>query len=184
VYHLELRKFPHNECRFNLDEDELDEIVRPWVRGEWIRVGERNWNVHAARLTILEGPQLAPGELTMGRGWRIAERHGNDVTRQVLERAHAALGATAGAGGGGTAPGLRSAGGRPDDGATGESPGGDAEALRGELLALLGEAPEPLLSAWRRAVESMPQRTPSESRAAAEAELASLRPQEVPPSSG
>jgi hypothetical protein len=177
VYHLELRKFPHNQCRFNLGEDELSEVVVPWVRGEWIQVGERNWNVHQARLTILEGPELAPGELTMGRGWRTAQRQGTEVTRQVLERARGAHGA----------PAVRdwrrasvdavaARSGREDTVARGEPPR-DAEALRGELLALLGRAPEPLLAAWRRATTRAPERSPSESLAVAEEELASRRAQ-------
>jgi hypothetical protein len=185
VYHLELRRFPHNQCRFNLGEDELSEIVVPWVRGEWIQVGERNWNVHQARLTILEGPELAAGELTMGRGWRTAQRQGTEVTRQVLERARGAHGVPAGVRdrrrASADAGAARS--GREDAVARGEPPR-DAEALLGELLALLGRAPEPLLAAWRRAAARVPERSPSESLAAAEEELAPRRAQETRTRSG
>jgi hypothetical protein len=184
MYHLELRKFPHNQCRFNLGEDELSEIVVPWVRGEWILLGERNWNVHQARLTILEGPELAPGELTMGRGWRTAQRQGTEVTRQVLERARGAHAAPAvherrRA----SADAVAARGGREDAVARGEPPR-DAEALRAELLALLGRAPEPLLAAWQRAAARAPERSPSESLAAAEEELASRQAQEARTRSG
>jgi hypothetical protein len=185
MYHIELRKFPHNQCRFNLTEDELRGLVVAWVQGQWVSVGERNWNAHQARLTILEGPQLAPEELTMGRGWRTAQRHGTDVTRQALERARGAPLAPAG---------------EPDrQGVTEHARGGPAarqdrvasqgsadagHALGAELLALLGTAPEPLLAAWRRAAARMPERRPSESLAAAEEELASSRASEGRASSG
>lgn len=184
MYHLELRRFPHNQCRFNLGEDELSEIVVPWVRGEWIQVGERNWNIHQARLTILEGPELAPGELTMGRGWRTAQRQGTEVTRQVLERARGAHGAPAVADRRRASAGaVAASSGREDAVARGEPPP-DADALLGELLALLGRAPEPLLAAWRRAAARVPERSPSESLAAAEEELAPRRAQEARTRSG
>ena len=59
MYHLELRQFPHNTWRFNLDAEELQTIVTLWVRGQPVDVGERRWSPLQARLTILEGPALA-----------------------------------------------------------------------------------------------------------------------------
>src|SRR5204862_526235 len=47
-----------------------------------------------------------------------------------------------------------------------------AETSAGELRALLGRDGEALMSAWRRATERHPDRTPSESLSLAEAELA------------
>src|SRR4029077_8737690 len=72
VYHIELRQFPHNMCRFNLSEPQLATLVLPWVREEWIELGERKWNPNQATLKIVEGPELPLDQLTMGRGWRHA----------------------------------------------------------------------------------------------------------------
>jgi hypothetical protein len=185
MYHIELRKFPHNQCRFNLTEDELSRLVVPWVQGQWVRVGERNWNAHQARLTIFEGPRLASGDLTMGRGWRTAQRHGTDVTRQLLERARDAH--VAAAGGSNRQSVAKDARGEqppPDDLAPREKSADVGGPPRDELLTLLGAAPEPLLAAWRRAAARMPERRPSESLAVAEEELASLQAQEGGASSG
>jgi len=109
MYHVELRQFPHNLCRFNLDEHELRAIAERWAREQWVALGDRKWDPHQARLTILEGPEIAPDQLTMGRGWRAAERSGEDVTGRVLAAARARLaGAPAAAGappaGAGAAP--------------------------------------------------------------------------------
>jgi hypothetical protein len=185
MYHLELRKFPHNQCRFNLTEDDLAAILVPWVRGEWVRVGERNWNAHETRLTILEGPQLAPAELTMGRGWRTAQRKGTDVTREVLERARSAHRVATGAHdrSGQAEPGAASGAGRAEE-VAGEQPAHDSGAPGGALLALLGAEPESLLTAWQRMAARMPEASPSERLAAAEEELAATQANEARASSG
>ena len=87
MYHVELRQFPHNFCHFNLSDAELAAIVEPWKRGEPIEVGDRKWSPHQAKIRILEGPELALQELSMGRGWRAAERRSRDVTDRVLATA-------------------------------------------------------------------------------------------------
>lgn len=87
MFHVELRQFPHNACSFNLTEAELARIVEPWAREQWVELGERKWNPHQARLTVLEGPQLPLEELQMGRGWRNALRHCTEVTERVLAQA-------------------------------------------------------------------------------------------------
>ena len=84
-----MRQFPHNMCRFNVSERELDAIVQPWAREQWVEFGERRWNVNQARLTILEGPRIPPEQLSMGRGWRAAQRLSKDVTESVLAAARA-----------------------------------------------------------------------------------------------
>ncbi|HST54493.1 MAG TPA: hypothetical protein VLJ42_01195 [Solirubrobacteraceae bacterium] len=85
VFHIELRQFPHNHCRFNMSEQELmSVVVKPWARGEWIDLGERKWSPQMARLRVLDGPQLAVGDLAMGRGWRNAERKSREVTDELL----------------------------------------------------------------------------------------------------
>ncbi len=165
MYHIELRQFPHNVCRFNLTDEELRAIVEPWAREQLVDFGERKWSPHQARLTILEGPEIPLQQLTMGRGWRAAQRQSQDVTERVLAAARAAGKAAAGGGAGvGTAV---------HDGSTGGGPLSDPLA-HGVLddprsvAALLGPDPVALLDAWRAAAASSPGLTPSESLALAE----------------
>ena len=88
VYHLELRQFPHVARVFNLTRDELEaRFVRPWVGGAMIEHDDRRWAPERSRLKILEGPQLRPDELGMGRGWATAARSGTDVTDAVIAQA-------------------------------------------------------------------------------------------------
>jgi hypothetical protein len=151
MYHLELRQFPHNTCRFNLTEQELRAVLEPWVREKFVEVGERKWSPHQAKLTILEGPRLEVQQLSMGRGWRAAQRQSEDVTERLLAQAKQADDATAGVGDAAPA-------------------GGFAE----QLLPLLGADPVALLQAWRLIAERRPELSPSESLALAEATLTSL----------
>ncbi len=165
MYHVELRQFPHNMCRFNLSERELlDTIVGAWAQGEWIEFGERKWNPHQARLTVLEGPQLAVEELAMGRGWRGAQRRSEDVTERVLAQARqeAQAAADARAAAGATAS---------ESGSFTQTAAANAD---GQLLALLGAEPAALLASWRLTVAQRPELAPSEALALAEASLASL----------
>jgi len=159
MYHLELRQFPHNVCRFNLTEEELRPIVEPWAREQVIEVGERKWSPHQAKLTILEGPALAMEQLTMGRGWRAAQRQSEDVTERILVAASHA----------GADESLSPA---PDVSA-------DAGSLRDPLAlgvladlrsvaALLGPDATALLEAWRSAAARSPGLAPSASLALAE----------------
>jgi hypothetical protein len=153
MYHIELRQFPHNTCRFNLTEQELRAVLEPWAREKFVEVGERKWSPHQAKLTILEGPRLEVQQLSMGRGWRAAQRQSEDVTERLLAQAKQA-GDAAGAGAV-SAPG---------------SPAPFAE----QLLHLLGADPAALLQAWRLVAERRPELSPSESLALAEATLTSL----------
>ena len=85
VYHVELRHFPRNVCRFNLSAAELQAaVLTPWAADRPFEFGDLRWDPRQARLTVLEGPRLAPGELTMGRGWSAAQRQGRDVTAELL----------------------------------------------------------------------------------------------------
>jgi len=161
VYHVELRQFPHNMCRFNLSEEELvDTIVGAWAEEKWIEFGERKWNPHQARLKVLEGPQLAVEELAMGRGWRNAQRHSEDVTERVLEQARARQAAAAASEA--AAAGAGAAAGAADE----------------QLLALLGADPGALLASWRLTAARRPELAPSEALALAEATLRSLDAEE------
>jgi hypothetical protein len=158
VYHLELRQFPHNLCRFNLSEQELRAIVGPWTRDPWVELGERKWRPETAKLTVLEGPHVPLDQLSMGRGWRIVERNSTDVTDRVLAAAKQAATAL-------SQPSPQHA---PPDTAL------VADSLGLELLALLADGPEPLSQAWRLAAARFPERSPSECLALAEGAVGSL----------
>jgi hypothetical protein len=156
TYHIELRQFPHNFCHFNLSEQQLRRIVEPWVAGESVELGERKWDPHRAKLTILEGPQIPNGKLTMGRGWSVAQREGQDITRRLLvrpkeQRHPAELPAT-------DSPSAASL----------------ADSLALEVLASLRDAPATLSDAWRLAAARSPRSSAEQSLALAEQALRSL----------
>ena len=163
MYHVELRQFPHNFCRFNLTQRELHEtILNAWARGDWVELGERKWSPHQASLKVLEGPELPLAQLSMGRGWRHAVRQSKDVTSQLLARARAgAWDPVAGP----TAESARISESATPDTAS-RKPADDP--LVRELLALLGDDPGPLVRAWQLALERHPDLTPSECLALAE----------------
>jgi hypothetical protein len=180
MYHVELRHFPHSAWRFNLNDEQLRPVVEPWIREQAVDFGERKWSPHLARLTILEGPKLEVAQLSMGRGWRTAQRQSEDVTERVLAAARQALqAATAGgapgtpvaAGGtlpGESPPGLpRTVGAVPTDAGAFSDP----VALGVQLAGLLGPDPIGLLEAWRAAAAESPDLAPSDSLALAERAL-------------
>ena len=155
MYHVELRQFPHNMCKFNLSERELfDTIVGGWAQGQWIEMGERKWSPHQAKLKVLEGPHLPLEELAMGRGWRNAQNQSEDVTERVLAQA----------------------------GQSTQTPVVPRAAPTGapveQLQPLLGSDPAALLPAWRLSAERRPELAPSEALALAEATLRSLDAEE------
>jgi hypothetical protein len=164
VYHVELRQFPHNFCRFNLTERELYEtILGSWARGDWVELDEREWSPHQASLKVIEGPELPLAQLAMGRGWRNAVRRGKDVTAELLARARAGEQDTATESMASESAAISTSA-RSDT--VGRKPTDDSLAL--ELLALLGDDPGPLVRAWQLALERHPDRTPSECLALAE----------------
>ncbi len=191
MFHIELRQFPHSAWSFNLSEAELRAVVVPWAREQWVEVGERKWNPHEAKLTILEGPKLETQQLSMGRGWRAAQRRSEDITERVLttvtqaeqERARAqedarieeAARAQVAAAQAGSAAQDRSG---AQEGSAAASPAGapalaDPLALGVQLASLLGAQPSQLLAAWQQAAAGSPGMAPSETLALAERALAS-----------
>ncbi|HEX4188665.1 MAG TPA: hypothetical protein VHY83_12265 [Solirubrobacteraceae bacterium] len=168
MYHLQLRQFPHNLCRFNLSERELAALLAPWVLEKPLELGERKWSPHEATLTVLEGPQLELQQLSMGRGWRAAERHGQDVTARVTAAAGQALAGATGAR-------SESEPQPPQHSVGAAAPISDPLALGVQLASLLGDDPGRLLAAWREASAEQPGLTPSETLALAEAALGSPR---------
>jgi hypothetical protein len=164
MYHLELRHFPHSAWRFNLSEQELAAIVQPWVREQVIDVGERKWSPHLAKLTILQGPTLDVAQLSMGRGWRSAQRHSQDVTERVLDAAKEDMQVAPLTGLAATH--LAPAGPACSGGVA------DSVALGVQLAALLGPDPIRLLQAWQAAAAGSPGLAPSDSLALAERAIA------------
>jgi hypothetical protein len=165
MYHVELRQFPHNMSRFNLTDGELGAIVEPWARQQLVEFGERKWSPQQAKITILEGPHMPLEQLTMGRGWRAAQRNSEDVTDAVLAAAREALAAAAAA----PAPGLASSASSQPAGAAAAL--ADPLALGVQLASLLGEDPGRLLAAWREVAARSTGLSPSESLALAERDI-------------
>ncbi len=163
MYHVELRQFPHNMCRFNLTDAELRAIVEPWAREKAVDFGERKWSSQTARITILDGPQIPLEQLTMGRGWRAAQRHSKDVTERMLAVARASVDAGP--------PAVPASGAQGERSTQGSLPDDTPER---EVLTLLGDDPAVLLATWRLASERRSELAPSESLALAEATLRSL----------
>ena len=161
MYHVELRQFPHNHARFNLSDRELVALVDPWVRERWVELGERKWNCNQAKLTIVEGPELPVEKLAMGRGWRTAQREGEEVTERVLAAAKGAMEQATQAAVASSDALATTAGGLLSD----------PLALGVQIASLLGQSPAALLEAWRAAAAGSPGLAPSDSLALAERTL-------------
>jgi hypothetical protein len=185
VYHLELRKFPKRVHRFNMSGPEIGAVLLEWVQERVLELGEQKWRPEETDITVLEGPEVPPREISMARGWRRAEREGRDVTEQVLaearehvrggdaparaaaERAVAEPGARVAASviGGGAEPSVGS------EAASVVGGGADSMALVLQLGSLLGQDAARLMDAWRAVRVREPDLAPSEALAAAEREL-------------
>ncbi|HWX74694.1 MAG TPA: hypothetical protein VNZ05_05265 [Solirubrobacteraceae bacterium] len=159
MFHVQVRQFPHNYRRFNVTEEELRPIAEAWTRGEWLKLGDRNWNAHQAKLTVIEAPRIPSEQLSMGRGWNHAQRHGEDVTQRVLVKARSAPGGEQGS----STTARASAPPAPAGGASGVA----APAVPADLLGG-GARAEALLAAWRETASRFPERSPSECLALAE----------------
>jgi hypothetical protein len=164
-------------CRFNLSAQELRSVVlEPWSQERWVEFGERKWSPHQATLTVLEGPRIPFGQLTMGRGWRTAERQSREVTEELL----AAIAREPGPSPAVVAEGAPRAGtsDAPSD-VAGEAPRADPDALATdslglELLSHIGSERAPLRRAWELAGELHPGSPASATLALAERAVESL----------
>jgi hypothetical protein len=88
AFHVQVERGHRRAALFNLDGDRLNrEIVAPWLQGNPIALGDRDWEPRETRLTVIEGPELATSELAHGRGWDNARRSARDVTAEVLAQA-------------------------------------------------------------------------------------------------
>ena len=90
-FHVEISSgFRQRARAFNLDEETLRrEILEPWTRGRPIELGDKRWEPKDCALIILEGPELADTDLSMGRGWSNAQRRSENVTRRMVAAAAA-----------------------------------------------------------------------------------------------
>jgi hypothetical protein len=91
AFHVEIsRGFRQRARAFNLDEEKLrNTILDPWLRGRPIELGDKEWEPRDCKLIVLEGPELADTDLSMGRGWSNAEKTAENVTRQLIDAASA-----------------------------------------------------------------------------------------------
>ena len=89
AFHVEISSgFRQRARAFNLDEPTLrDTILEPWLADHIIELGDKRWQPRDCKLVVLEGPELADTDLSMGRGWSNAERSSTNVTRQLVDAA-------------------------------------------------------------------------------------------------
>ncbi len=84
-FHVEIRAGINHARAFNLNPDDLRRtVLEPWLTGRPLELGEHEWDPRESSLRIIEGPHLAPPDLSFGQGWSNAERSGEEVTRRVL----------------------------------------------------------------------------------------------------
>lgn len=88
-FHVEISSgFRQRARAFNLDEAKLrDAILDPWVHGRRVHLGEKDFEPRDSKLIVLEGPELADVDLSIGRGWSNAEKASENVTRRMVESA-------------------------------------------------------------------------------------------------
>jgi len=88
-FHIEISSALDRARVLNVGEAELrTEVLEPWVAGLPFGFGGSDWEPRESRLTILEGPALAPHN-DAEAGWTDALRAAEDVTRLMLEAAEA-----------------------------------------------------------------------------------------------
>src|SRR5437588_4424313 len=83
VYHLEVGRSFHRARLFNLDRTGLNGVLGPWAAGEVVEIGDREWDPADSTLTILEGRELDPAELSLGQGWNSAMKVSRDASAQL-----------------------------------------------------------------------------------------------------
>jgi hypothetical protein len=142
MFHVELRQFPHVARAFNFTREQLDaRILHPWVTGASIKLQDRTWSAQKSKLTVVEGPELAPGEIGLGRGWGNAAKEGDDVTAAAVTEAERQVGAS------------------------------PADELKDEIVAACASSPLALGTVVELIGRRNPQRRPSEMLAVAEQAL-------------
>ena len=71
-YHLELRQFPRNFTRFNLNGPEIGTIAMTWVQERMLTIDDQKWSPAEATIIIIEGPAIPIERLSHGQ--RLADR--------------------------------------------------------------------------------------------------------------
>jgi hypothetical protein len=91
AFHVEISSgFRNRAHAFNLDESALRRtVLDPWIQNRQVAIGEKEFEPRDSKLIVLEGPELADTDLTIGRGWSNAEKTGENVTRGLLAEASA-----------------------------------------------------------------------------------------------
>ncbi|HEY0391722.1 MAG TPA: hypothetical protein VGC63_08440 [Solirubrobacterales bacterium] len=84
-FHVEVSSPLHHARVFNIGDAELQQILRAWIAGQTVELGEQEWEPQESRLKILEGKALEGPDLAFGQGWSNALRSAEDVTRGMLE---------------------------------------------------------------------------------------------------
>ncbi len=88
AFHIEISAGINHARVFNLNREDLTaKVLQPWLEDRKITMGDREWEPRKCSLKILEGPQMAPQELSFGQGWSNAERVSENVTHGVLAEA-------------------------------------------------------------------------------------------------
>jgi hypothetical protein len=146
----------------------------PWAQKELVEVNGQKWDPKSATITILEGPEIPIHRLSLGRGWPLAEKQGEDVTARVIAEARQAVSD-------GSAyrepadhqPLSTSEPLPPADDYPSAGPAAAGPLSAGvELAGLLGPDASRLMAAWRSVSARTSGLSPSESLAVAERELA------------
>jgi hypothetical protein len=198
MFHIELTCARDTVWRYNLTEEALyATVLARWARGEPVKLGEHVWRAEETTITIVDGPELPPGLLTMGRGWLNAKRQGKDVTAETMatfrERQAAAQPTARGTGNGrgregvellrerrsqagGSAAATSVRGSEVEGGSAESAEPADvlADAFGLELLKTLAGGPLSLNAVWRLCGEHHPELEPGGSLALAMKAVGSL----------
>ncbi len=84
-FHVELKDARDVVRAFNLSEDQvMARFITPLRTTSRFFVEDKEFESRRARLIVVEGPQLATGELGLGLGWTTARKRGEDVTQRFL----------------------------------------------------------------------------------------------------
>jgi len=88
MFHVEISGGLQRARVFNLTGEDLrSTVLRPWLAGRVVEMGDREWDPRHGSLTILEGRRMENADLSFGQGWANAERACVNVTREVLAAA-------------------------------------------------------------------------------------------------
>lgn len=95
MFHVEMRMGINVVREFNLGERDLwARFLAPLIADQDFALEGHDFTPRKTRIAIYDGPELRPDQLGLGRGWQNVERTSNDVTAEVLARAHEHAGAT------------------------------------------------------------------------------------------